>query len=577
MLVSTYMQTLTPKILGETIDILKTTGFDKSLVRHNIVLFVFATLCAFFFAFIWRRIFIGNSRKLECSLREDLYRRMQVLGPSFYGSRKTGDLMAYAVNDISAVRTAFGPAIAIALSSIVTCAYSIYYMAAVISPRLTFLCLLPIPPLVVFVVRTSRKVQTSFRDVQRSLAGISDRVQENLSGMKVLKSYVQESNEIQAFSEINSSARNANIRQTRLSSSVAPAIEICFGASFSLSLLLGYKMILEGHMTMGEFISFNSYLTLMVRPVTIIGRVVNNIQMGTASDKRLNEIFSTVPDISFPKDGFDGAVSGSIELIDVSYRYGRGAAPALDGINLKIAAGQTVGITGRTGSGKSTLSDILMRCCDPASGCVLLDGRDIRAYSETALKSAFCFVPQETFLFSASVRENIAFFKDTYTDNEIAAAAHCSDIYDTVAGFPHGFDTQVGERGGKLSGGQQQRIAIARAVIKNAPILIIDDALSALDAETEAAVLRGLKSARAGKTNIIISHKLSAIAEADRIVVMNKGRIAEEGTKAELLAKRGAFYDICIEQSRQQTASAYFHEERTPNHQGTQQLFEDAP
>ncbi len=551
MLLASFVQTLAPRILGETVDIMRSDGFDKALVLKNISLLLLAAVGAFSLAYIWRRIFIGNSRKLECSLREDLFRHMQTLPADFYSGRKTGDLIAYAVNDIAAVRTAFGPAIAIALSGLVICVYSICFMAINIDLKLTLICLIPIPPLVVFIIKTGQRVQTNFKEVQKCFADISDRVQENISGIKVIKSYVQEDKEIEAFKHTNGDMKEKNLRLVRISSSVAPMIDASFGISFAVSLILGYRMIGDGSITLGEFISFNSYLTMIVRPITIIGRVINNLQMGLASVKRLDEIFSASSDIEFSPDAIDAGISGEIELKNICYSHKGALTPALNNVSLKIGAGQTIGITGKTGSGKSTLMNILIRCCDPCSGEVLLDGRNLRCYSEGTLKNSFSFVPQETFLFSSSVRDNITFFKDLYSDMELTEAALCSDIYETVTGFSKGFDTEVGERGADLSGGQQQRIAIARAVIRNSPVLILDDALSAVDSETEKTIVNNLREMRRGKTTIIISHKLSALKNADLIAVMDDGKIAEAGSEAELLAERGKYYDIYIEQNRQ--------------------------
>lgn len=550
MLLASFVLTLTPKILGKTIDIMKTEGFDRNLVIQNIGYLVLATVSAFLLAYTWRHIFVANSRKMECSLREDLYRHFQILSPNFYSNRKTGDLIAYAVNDIAAVRTAFGPAIAIALSGLVICIYSVYSMAANINLLLTLLSLIPIPPLVVFIVVTGQRIQDYFKEVQKNYANISDKVQENISGIRVIKAYVQERQEIESFESLNGKMRNSNLRLVRISALIAPAIETCFGISFAISLIFGYRMVVNGRISLGDFVSFNSYLTMIVRPITIIGKVIKNLQMGTASAKRLNELFSAQPDIKSPPNAVTRDIIGGLELKNVSFSYNGTSDRALENISLKIEPGQTIGITGQTGSGKSTLMDILIRCYDPNSGEVLMDGRNLKDYSLDTVKEAFGFVPQESFLFSSTIRENITFFRDVYSENEIIDAACCSNIYDTIQKMPKGLDTVIGERGVNLSGGQQQRLAIARAVIKNSPILILDDALSAVDADTEEIIVKNLRKIRCGKTTIIISHRLSALSNTDVIAVMENGRIIEKGSQSELLAERGKYYEIHKEQNQ---------------------------
>lgn len=551
MLLASFIQTLAPKILGRTIDIMKGEGFDKSLVVQNVIYLALAAVSAFLLSYIWRRVFVGNSRKMECSLREELYRHFQILSPNFYSTRKTGDLIAYAVNDIAAVRTAFGPAIAIALSGLAICVYSIYCMAVNVSLELTVLSLIPIPPLVVFIVVTGQRIQNNFKEVQKNYAAISDKVQENISGIRVIKSYVQEQQEIEAFKSMNGNMKDSNLRLVRISALIAPAINSCFGISFAISLILGYLMVIDGRISLGDFVSFNSYLTMIVRPITIIGRVIKNLQMGSASVKRLNGIFSAQPDIKSPPNALRREVIGGLELKNVSFCYKGTAIRVLENVNLLIEPGQIIGITGQTGSGKSTLMNILLRCYDPDSGEVLLDGIKLKDYSLETIKEAFSFVPQETFLFSSSIKDNISFFRDVYSDNEILDAARCSNIYDTIQKLPKGFETVIGERGVDLSGGQQQRLAIARAVIKNSPILILDDALSAVDSDTEAVIVKNLREIRRGKTTIIISHRLSALSNTDVIIVMENGRIAEKGSQSELLAKRGRYYEIQKEQNRE--------------------------
>lgn len=557
MLTSSYVQALFPKVLGNTIDILRNPLFNHHKIIVNIFYILFIAFGTFISTYIWRNLVIGNGRKLECTLRENLFDHFQKLSPEFYNKRKTGDLIAYAINDITAVRMTIGPATAMAINGVVLCIASIYSMAQAINWKLTLLSLLPLPFVVFFMLKIGRTVQKRFRRVQESFASISDRVQENIYGIRVIKAYVQEEDEVKNFEELNNQMMNSNLDMVRVSAVLQPVIEICFTVSFVVNLIIGGKMVLRGSISLGDFIAFNTYLTMIMAPVISIGRVINVFQRGMASYKRLNEIFSVEPQIKDGKKIMRKTMQGKIEIKDLSFSYPGTDEQVLENISLTIPVGHTLGIVGKTGSGKSTLVNLLLRMYNTEPDTIFIDDTDINDYPLETLRNCFGYVPQETFLFSATIGDNIKFFKDIYSEEDIKKVSEISCISETINSFPQGFNTVLGERGVNLSGGQKQRISIARALIKDPPVLILDDALSAVDSITEARILNNLKSVRIGRTSVIIAHRLSAVEDADEIIVLDHGRISERGTHHELLKKGGLYYEIYKEQFRDKGNTEY--------------------
>lgn len=545
---SSYIQTLFPRVLGRTIDILKYQGFDRGAVKLNIIYILLIAVGTFLSTFLWRNFFIGNTRKLECFLREKLFEHFQRLSPEFYNNRKTGDLIAYAVNDISAVRMTFGPAAAMTINGLGLCIAAIYSMASTVNWRLTLMSLLPIPIIVFFMINIGGRVQKRFKRVQESFGAISGRVQENINGIRVIKAYVQEEKEVMGFEKLNNSMMEANINMVRVSSLLSPIIEISFSISFVFNLIIGGRLVLKGEISLGDFIAFNTYLVMIMQPVITIGRIINIIQRGMASIKRLDEIFKVEPRVLGGE--VNTPIKGRIEINNLSFSYPGSQDKALNGLDINIEAGKTIGIIGKTGSGKTTLASLLLRLYNVDRGSIKIDGVDINDYSLETLRDGFGFVPQDNFLFSAKISENIRFFKEDslYGDEGVFSAARNSCIYDSIEELENGFDTLLGERGVNLSGGQKQRIAIARAIIRNSPILILDDSLSAVDSITERKILENLRNIRCGKTAIIIAHRISAIEDADEILVLDEGRIVERGKHQELVGMGGAYYEIYMEQ-----------------------------
>lgn len=548
MLLTSYIQTLFPKVLGNTIDILKKNNFSFGAVDKNIFYILIIAISAFITTYVWRNLVIGNARSIECYLREKLFTHFQKLPPEFYNRRKTGDLIAYAINDVSAVRMTFGPATAMSINGIVICVLSVYSMSRAINWRFTLLSLIPVPIVVFFMLRIGKLVQKRFKKVQESFANISGRVQENISGIRVIKAYVQEEAELNNFNELNNAMMDANLDMVRISSYLSPIIELCFSISFVLNLIIGGNLVLKGTISLGDFIAFNGYLTMIMSPVIGIGRVITIFQRGMASLIRLDEIFNEETETEDASKMITSPIQGEINFKNLNFTYPDAKDATLKDINLSIPKGHTLGIIGKTGSGKTTLSNLLLKLYNVESGQIFIDGVDINNYPLETLRQAFGYVPQDNFLFSASIKENIIFFKDIYSDDTVKKSTEDSCIYESITNFPKGFNTLLGERGVNLSGGQKQRISIARALIKNPEILILDDSLSAVDTITEAHIIKHLKKNRENKTSIIIAHRISAVQDADEIIVLDNGTIKEKGTHEELLDRKGLYYDIYTEQ-----------------------------
>jgi len=553
LLLSSYIQTLVPKYLGIIIDLLEETEIDKNRIMYYIGMIMMTAVAAFAARFIWRYFIMGNARNMECFLRMKLLKHLQRMSVSFFNARKTGDLMAYAVNDIGAVRQTFGPGVALMVNGLGLGLLSIFSMVRVVHPRLTVLALLPIPIIIVIIIKMGGTIRSRFKTVQKNFAAVSSRIQENISGIRVIKSYVQEDLEVDRFERLNSEMKQSNIEMVKASALLSPLIQIFFGISFMINLIYGSSLVKAGEISLGDFTAFNGYLAMIMMPVISIGRIINVFQRGMASYRRLGEIFGVEPEIadSVPEGAAREIqrLKGDIEFRNLSFKYPNQSEYALKDISLRLESGRILGIIGKTGCGKTTLANLLLRLYNAEPGRVFIDGRDINEYTLEALRENIGYVPQDNFLFSASIYENIRFFNDQYGDDDIENASKYSMIYDTIIEeFPKKFETVIGERGVNLSGGQKQRISIARAIIKNPAIYILDDALSAVDTQTEESILKNLKQVMAGKTGIIIAHRISAIKHADLIAVMDHGRIIEMGTHEELLENEGLYREMYRQQ-----------------------------
>jgi ATP-binding cassette subfamily B multidrug efflux pump len=561
---------LFPLVLGKAAD-----DLHEGVTRHKLLVYAGLLLAIAvskgIFQFLTRWIVIGVSRDIEFDLRNDLFARLEGLSYSYYQRHRTGDIMARATNDLNAVRMLLGPAIMYSANTIVYTAGALAFMIS-ISPWLTLYTFLPLPAVSVVIQTFGRRIHDRFERIQAMFSDISARAQENFSGARLIRAYVQEEAEIRAFEKENQEYIRRSLKLVRLMGMLWPTLELMLGCAVVLVLWLGGREVihglsrvrlvsnlglsapgitlpaitttlsLSGSMSVGQFVSFSTYMMQLTWPIIALGWVINIFQRGTASLIRINEIMQEQPEIKDAPGAQDREIEGGIEFRGLHFGYQ--GKQVLHDVNLRVPSGSSLAIVGPTGSGKTTLVSLIPRIYDAEADMVLIDGRPIREYSVASLRRNIGFVPQETFLFSDRIRENIALGLDTATDQQIHDAADAANIAADIEGFPEGYDTMVGERGITLSGGQKQRTAIARALIRNPKILILDDALSSVDTHTEDKILNHLRDLMRGRTTLFISHRVSTVRNADRIAVLHGGRIVELGTHDELLSLNGYYSDL---------------------------------
>lgn len=498
------------------------------------------------FLFLTRWVLIGISRDVEYDIRNDLFRVLERQPQSYFQENRTGDIMARATNDLSAVRMLLGPAIMYSANTVLFTIGALIFMVR-ISPWLTLLAFVPLPAASILVQYFGRRIHDRFERIQAMYSEISAQVQENVSGARLVRAFAQEKAEIRSFERANNEYIRRALMLVRLMGMLWPTLEFMLGISLVVVLLVGGHEVVTHRIGVDAFVAFNTYMIMLTWPVIALGWVVNIVQRGTASMVRLHEILIAEPSISdatLPALQLQPrSVFGEVEFRNLTFAYGSNS-PVLHNINLRIPQGSSLAIVGPTGSGKTTLVNLIPRLFDVQRGMLCIDGRSVLDYSLNTLRSSIGFVPQETFLFSESIRENVAFGAQDASDEAILNASHSAHIRDEILEFPKGFGTLVGERGITLSGGQKQRTAIARALVRDPRILILDDALSSVDTYTEERILHELGKEMRGRTTIFISHRVSTVRHADQIAVLVNGRIVELGTHDELVARNGYYTDL---------------------------------
>jgi ATP-binding cassette subfamily B protein len=539
-----------PWLIKGGIDTALSSDGRRSLIEYPLWILAAAAVQGFF-RYCWRINIHGFSRRCEADLRDRVFAHLQKLPLSYFQHTKTGDLMSRLTNDILAVRELMGFGSLAIVDAVVVIFFSLALMIT-IDPWLTLWSMMAMPLIPVVVRFFGREIFRSSRETQERLSHLSAYVLENFSGIRVVQAYAQEQNQIDGFDAINTDYRQKNMWLATLWGIFWPLMQVMAGIAATMVLWLGGRQVLKGTMTLGEFVGFNGYLAMLTWPLMAIGYTANQYQRGTAALSRIAEVLDTPISPRYQPEILSNVaapVAGVIEFRNLTFSYDERHPPVLKQVNLKIPAGTICGIVGETGSGKSTLVNLLLRLYEPGDQQVLIDGIDIKQMARHQLEAAIGHVSQDIFLFSGSVRENILLGSENGAANLVEDAARIAQLLPTIQTFNAGFDTVIGERGVRLSGGQRQRTALARAIIKNPPILVLDDAFSSVDVETEEEILRELRQFMRGRTTLLISHRISTVRGADTIVYLRGGQIIEQGTHDELLARRGAYYELYLRQN----------------------------
>lgn len=535
------LQLFIPRIIKWAVDDLAVCCTSATRLLHYAFYIMGVALLIGIFRFVWRRCLIGTSRRVEEGIRNRLFSHIQTLSVGYFDETKTGDLMAHATNDIQNVRMAVGMGM-VALTDAVVLGLAAIGFMLYINVTLTVFAMLPMPIIVVLARVVTRRMHRLYREVQASFADLTEVVRERFAGIRVVKAYTREDVEAKRVSEISKDYLGKNLRLARITGVFFPGMVFFSNLSIAVVLYLGGRQAIDLTITPGDFVAFISYLGLLTWPMMALGWVMNLIQRGAASLDRINAILETRPEIVSPKRPRPARdFRGEMVFDEVGFRYGAGLPQVLSKMSFQVASGKTLGVVGPTGCGKSTLCHLIPRLLDATDGRLLIDGTDVREMRLETLRAHVAVVPQGAFLFSGSIRENLCFGKGDASDEEIILAARAAHLYDTIMGFSDRFDTLIGEKGVTLSGGQKQRLALARALLISAPILILDDSLSQVDTETAAAVLASVRELSAGQTTVMVSHRISHVRHADLIIVVENGHITNAGTHEDLMAQEG-FY-----------------------------------
>jgi ATP-binding cassette, subfamily B, multidrug efflux pump len=542
------LQLVPPKVIGIIADHINNGTMTKGLLFEWMLVLVGAGLGMYVLRYFWRIMIFGSAVKLSKQLRNRLYEHFTNMSPAFYQKRRIGDLMAHATNDLSAIQQTAGAGVLTLVDSLSTGGFVILAMAFTISWKLTLICLIPMPFMAILTSWFGTMLHRTFHKAQEAFSDLNDKTQESISGIKVIKTFGQEKEDIEDFRKQSDDVVQKNIVVAKIDSLYDPTISIIVGISFFLAITFGAKYVLAGELSIGELIAFTTYLGLLIWPMLAFGWLFNIVERGRASYDRVAALLREKSDITDSSHALDAVPSGDIRYDIQTFTFPGEKEPMLKDISFSLNRGETLGIVGKTGAGKTTLLKLLIREFEDYEGGISFGGHKLQEYKLEKLREAIGYVPQDHFLFSASVGENIAFTNPHVSKEEIYSAAKLANIHEDILQFTNGYQTVVGERGVSLSGGQKQRISIARALIMNPEVLVLDDSLSAVDAKTEEAILSSLRKNREGKTTIITSHRLSAIQHANLILVLDDGKVIERGTHDELMENHGWYKEMYLRQ-----------------------------
>ena len=555
-----FLNLYVPRLTGDITDGLTARVLDLGGVLRIVGLILAVGALIAIGRFLWRLFIFGAARKIQYELRNEMFGHLEKMSVEYYNEHKTGDLMSRFINDLNAIRSAIGMSVISAFDASVMAVMVICQMIFYVNLKLTLLAIIPMFFICAGEFYYGNIMRKRFKEKQEALSDLTDMVQESFSGVRVIKAFVQERAERKAFLRYNDKAMDKNMSVVKLMAVVMPLLDVIIGVSGLITLLYGGYLALIGEITLGRFVAFNQYINMLVWPMLAAGESITTISQGLASAKRVKEVLDEKPEIFDSEDTEEvGKIEGHIEFNHLTFIHNGHIEPTLKDICLDVPAGTTLAVIGRTGNGKSTLVNLLLHLYNTKPGMILIDGRDINKIPLNTLRAGIAYVPQDNFLFSDSLRHNISFGADDDNMDEVIKATKAACIHDNIVAFPDGYETIVGERGVTLSGGQKQRSSIARALMKDAPILILDDALSAVDTDTEEHILSNLKRNREGKTTILIAHRISTIQNADIIMVLDEGEAVEIGNHNELMAKNGIYRSMFekqqLEAAKGQTAN----------------------
>lgn len=544
LMIVAVLQLAPPKIIGYIVDAVASDTLTAEMLTRWMTILIVAGVLMYVLRYIWRVMIFGSSVYLAREMRERLFTHFTRMSPSFYQRRRVGDLMAHATNDINAVQQTAGTGILTLFDSLSTGGFVILMMGFSISWKLTLIALVPIPVMIFLTSYYGRLLRSRFRVAQEAFSDLNDKTQESISGIKVLKTFGQQEEDVQSFTKRSEQVVKENMRVAKVDALFDPTISGIFAISYVLSFYFGTRFILAGELSIGDLVAFTSYLGLLTWPMLAIGFLFNIVERGNASYSRIQDLLSVEAEIQDRPNAISQLPHGDIVFDVDSFTFPDDTRPSLRDLHFTLKQGETLGIIGKTGSGKTAILKLLMREFENYTGTITYGDLPITKYKKEYLRRAIGYVPQDHFLFSTTLGENIAFTNPDIGQEKIVEAAKFAQIHEEILSFEDGYETMVGERGVSLSGGQRQRVSIARALLMDPELLLLDDSLSAVDAQTEEAILRALKEQRAGKTTIITSHRLSAIQHAQKIIVMEDGVVAEIGDHETLLAKNGIYKEM---------------------------------